>query len=493
MTPCPDQLTRLTALVDGALSIREAELVHAHLVHCAGCRAEVAELRSLRGWLAGRRDSAAGSTAPGDLSARLVGIAGESASDPLWTRTFHRSGEASRPRLPHSERRLRRRRVARASAGVAGAAVVAVAIGWSAAPPTRTANVDPSAAARTEFAGALNRAPLANQAVAAATMADVPSSQADTVDSPSASGAETLGDDPSRHLLNHAAAASRTTTLQGEQEVQVRHRAGYWVTEVAVRSQAGQGLELQVGKDTASRFVAVDDSAVGDPGGSYQLSGGQEAVVAGRPATVVTARAHGREAARWWLDRDQGFLLWQETYGTSGEVIQSSGFTSVEVAAGETPMLNHLPPRLAVGQNQAALSVAQSPQLNSVGWTCAESLAGMSLVQVEADRGDAPGQVQTVYSDGVHTVSVLQQRGALTRPPGGFVWDPEVGTYRNVGMTTMLAWQSSDTVFTVATDGGPELARRVMEQLPHQAPVLRTRTDRVAEGWLRIRHAVFGR
>lgn len=373
--------------------------------------------------------------------------------------------------------------------------MVAVAIGWSAAPPTRTPSVDPSAAARTEFAGALNRAPLANHAVAAATMADLPSSQADSVDSPPASGTEALDDGQARHLLSHAATAQRTITLQGNQEVQVRHRAGYWVTEVAVRSQAGQGLELQVNseKETASRFVALDDSAVGDPGGSYELSGGQEAVVAGRPATVVTARANGREAARWWLDRDQGFLLWQESYGASGEVIQSSGFTSVEVAAGETPKLNHLPPRLAVGQNQASLSVAQSPQLNSVGWNCADSLAGMSLVQVEADREDTPGQVQTVYSDGVHTVSVLQQRGALAGTPGGFVWDPEAGAYRNVGMTTMLAWQSSDTVFTVATDGGPDLARQVMEQLPHQAPVLRTRADRVVEGWLRIGHAVFGR
>lgn len=497
MKPCPDQLTRLTALVDGALPIREAESLHAHLVHCAGCREEVAELRSLRGRLAGGRDRPApGATAPDELSARLVGIAGDSAGDPLWTRTFHRAGSpGERPRLPHSARRLRRRRAVRASASVAGAAVVAVAIGWSTAPPTRTASIDPAAAARTEFAGALNRAPLANQAVAAATMADVPTSSTDTVDSPTWTGVEALGDEQSRELLRAAVDASRNTTLDGRQQVQVRHRAGYWVTEVAVRSKAGQGLELQVEskRGRATSFVGLDESAAGDPGGNYELSGGQDAVVAERAATVVTARAHGREAARWWIDRDQGFLLWQESYGASGEVVQSAGFTSVEVADGQTALFNHLPPRLAAGQNGTSLSLANTTELDSGGWTCAHSLAGLSLVRVEADREDIPGQVQTVYSDGVHTVSVLQQRGALTGPPSGFVWDPDLPAYRNVGMTTMVAWQSSDTVFTVATDGDPELAQQVMEQLPHQAPVLRTRTDRVVQGWQRIGHAVFGR
>lgn len=499
MKPCPEQLSRLSALVDGALSAEEQDRVHAHLVHCPGCRAEISELRSLRGLLSGTapQDSvgARSSQPSGDLSARLVGIAGANASDPLWTRTFHRSGAGDRPRLPHSQRRQNRRRTARVSASLAGVAVVAVAAGWSAAPPTRTPTIDPAASARSEFAGALNEMPLGNQAAAAAAMADLPSRQSGHVDTPLVTGADSLPATEARELLSAAAAANHQVSLNGTQDVQVRHRAGYWVTEVGVRSQAGQGFELQVNPEqgSPSRFVGIDEPAPVDLATDYELTGGQVSTVAGREATVLTARQGGHAAARWWIDKDQGFLLWQETYGSTGEVTQSSGFTAVEVMAAQPSSFNHLAPRLGMGQNAASMSLSQSPRLNSGGWTCAQTLAEMSLVQLQADRADAPGQVNTVYSDGVHTLSVVQHRGALTGPPTGFVWDPELNAYRNVGMTTMLAWQSSDTVFTIATDGGPDLARTAMEQLPRQEPVLRTRADRVVDGWRHIAHAVLGR
>jgi hypothetical protein len=47
----------------------------------------------------------------------------------------------------------------------------------------------------------------------------------------------------------------------------------------------------------------------------------------------------------------------------------------------------------------------------------------------------------------------------------------------------MFAWQSSDTVFTVATDGPAEVAERAVAELPHDQPVLRTRVERVVDGW----------
>jgi len=61
---CEALAEQRSALVDGALSDADRERVLAHLVSCAPCRAEVAELSRLRRLL---NSEAAGSTPPSDL------------------------------------------------------------------------------------------------------------------------------------------------------------------------------------------------------------------------------------------------------------------------------------------------------------------------------------------------------------------------------------------------------------------------------------------
>ena len=78
-----------SAFVDGALGDADRERMLRHLAACARCRAEVDELRGIRKLL--NQSASDRPAAPGDLSMRLISIAGAEAGEPLWTRPFRRT------------------------------------------------------------------------------------------------------------------------------------------------------------------------------------------------------------------------------------------------------------------------------------------------------------------------------------------------------------------------------------------------------------------
>ena len=190
-------------------------------------------------------------------------------------------------------------------------------------------------------------------------------------------------------------------------------------SQVMVNSQTGQQLLKGFTPALISSRV-VDDELLDLLERNYRLSGTRGASVAGRSATVVTATRDGSHsvAARWWIDDATGIVLWQETYDRSGSVDLSFGFTSVSVSRGES-ILEHLPPRLAVPRTSTSLTLSSAAELNASGWSCVRHLAGLSLVRIRSDRAGNPDTVHLVYSDGLSTVSVFQQRGQLTAVPEG--------------------------------------------------------------------------
>src|SRR5215469_15750602 len=64
---------RLSALVDGELDGAERDRAHAHLAGCERCRAEAAELRSLKKKLRGLTD---GAPAEAAMTRRLIAMTG---------------------------------------------------------------------------------------------------------------------------------------------------------------------------------------------------------------------------------------------------------------------------------------------------------------------------------------------------------------------------------------------------------------------------------
>lgn len=475
MTPCPSRRRELTELTDGALGVRDTERLNAHLVGCRECREEFASLRRMRDQL---RTAGSARGAPPALTDRLLSIAGPAADRPLYARPFDRSRGRALP--------SRRRRTQQLVAGVMTLTCLLLAglagVGWAYAPPPGPPATDPGSVARDEFVAVLGESALANPAVNASRAGDAARAKTLSLTGPAAP-AGLLVDKDALALLERADDARFRVAYSGTQLVQVRHRAGYWVTEARLAARPGRGIEIDLpDRAGASRSVLVSEA--GSPGVSvvghtHQLVAAPGAPIAGRPTVVVEARQAGRPSVRWWLDTDTGLVLWEKRFGSEGEVTLSAGYRTIAVGRVEDP--RHLPPRLAARGSTANLTLTAATHLAEQGWQFTDQLAGLSLLRVRGDR-EHP-MLHTVYSDGVTTLSVIQQKGALTGPPRDFVWDPDQHAYRSLGLTTMYSWQSGDTVFTVATDGSADVAARAIAELPHDGPVSRTRVDRVVEGW----------
>ena len=94
--------------------------------------------------------------------------------------------------------------------------------------------------------------------------------------------------------------------------------------------------------------------------------------------------------------------------------------------------------------------------------------------------------VHLLYSDGLATVSVFQQRGQLTAVPEGSQWDAALRAHVRPGASDVATWQSGDTVFTVVTDSSGSVLADAVASLPHDAATAQTTLDRIKAGWARI-------
>ena len=494
--PCAELAESRSAYVDGALDDAGREKLLAHLVECAECRQDVDDLREVRDLLG--RTGSQPAPAADDLSARLVSIAGMAAAEPLYTRPFRRPAAASMLGLP-SRRRARRTRAAAAAAAAVGTFTAVGMIGYVAAPYGQLAVVrDPIGRAQAAFSSSLGQFPLASDSLGAVMLADA---------GQLAAYPATLGPLPSpahQSLSPTAAAAAMQRAVDTQHAVSYSGRQSFFSTrdgrpmwaEIAVEARAGQGIDVAVLSRSGEQLVhgfspttvssrVVDDDLLRLLAANYTLNGVGGATVAGRSATEISAWSLGQRAARWWLDDETGIVLWQELYDRNGAVALSTGFTSVRVSP-TAEMMEHLPPRLVPATATTSLSVADVTWLSSSGWACDRDLAGLSLVRLHTDRANGPTAVQAVYSDGVATVGVIEQRGRLDGPPPGTQWDPALRAYVRHGASQTATWQADDTVLTVVTDGPADVLTRAVASLPPERSSSPTTMDRVQEGWASI-------
>jgi negative regulator of sigma E activity/anti-sigma factor RsiW len=498
--PCADLAELRSAFVDGALNNPDRERLLSHLVECAHCRQDVEDLRAVRTLL--KHSTNEPGPAPSDLSSRLVSIAGPESVAPLWTRPFRRIQPSHPSRtggLP-SHRRTVKLRIA-AAAVAFGATVTAIGlVGYAAAPRLATIE-DPTGEAQAAFASSLGQFPLASEALNAVMLADsgdLSASISPPLAGPAGAAGPTLTPTKAEAMMQKAADAGDSVSYSGRQsflayrdgraivaqvDVDTRARQG---TQVRVNSQRGQQLHSGFSPALISSRV-VDDELLDLLGRNYHLSGAGGATVAGRSASVVTASREGSSsaAARWWIDDATGIVLWQETYDRSGSVDLSFGFTSVSISH-EGSILQHLPPKLAVSRISTSLTLSSAAELKASGWSCVRELAGLSLVRIRSDRANNPDIVHLVYSDGLNTVSVFQQRGQLSAAPEASQWDAGLGAHVHRGASSVATWQSSEMVLTVVTDGSPALLAEAVESLPHERAMTQTTLDRIKAGWARI-------
>ena len=494
--PCAELAESRSAYVDGALDDRGREKLLAHLVGCAECRQDVAELRYVRDLLSRARSSSA--PAADDLSERLVSIAGMAAAEPLWTRPFRRPAPGGWPGLP-SRRRARRVKTAAAAAAAVGTFTAVGALGYVAAPSGQLGVVrDPVGRAQAAFSTSLGQFPLVSDSLGAVMLADAGQLTAyPTTLGPTPSPArQPLTEQQADKAMARAVDSQHAVSYTGRQSFYAARDGQIMWAEIAVEARSGQGSEVEVLSQSGRQVVygfspaaissrVVDDDLLDLLARNYTLTGVGGATVAGRSATEISAWSYGQRAARWWLDDATGIVLWQELYDRTGAVALSVGFTSVAVIP-TAEMMEHLPPRLLPATATTSLSVADVGWLEGSGWACGRNLSGLSLIRLHTDRAVDPSAVQAIYSDGVATVALLEQRGRLDGPPPGTQWDPELRAYVRHGASQTATWQADDTVLTVVTDGPADMLSRAVASLPSDRSTPPTTMDRVREGWASI-------
>jgi anti-sigma factor RsiW len=490
-TPCAHLAEDRSALVDDALDVHRRERLLAHLVHCAACRTEVADLRRVREALRTETPT----EAPSELAQRLISIAGAEAQTPLWSRPFRRT----RPGALSSRRRTLR---ARATTAVAvGATVAGVAVvGYAAAPAEGgTALPDPTSEAQAAFSSTIAQFPLANDALGAVisvprTDLARPAPAAGFVQA--ATGTRPLTSRQARAALARAVTSSDSVGYSGVQSFWARSAGQVLRAAVEVHAVPGQGVQAQVlgrsGQPVGSGFSPatsaarmVDHKLMSLLEKNYDLTGWADARAAGRRATVVEAWRAGGLAARWWVDDASGIVLGRQAFDDRGQEVMSVSFTEVQVTR-STAILEHLPARLDVPTTDTVLTLSNAPELDRQGWFCRTELAGLSLVRLRSDSAVAPQAVHLVYSDGLTTVSVFEQRGQLSTAPRDSAWDTGLRAFTQEGASSVASWQSGGRVFTVVTDGSTGLLADAVRSLPHEPRRARTTMGRIREGWARL-------
>jgi negative regulator of sigma E activity len=264
--------------------------------------------------------------------------------------------------------------------------------------------------------------------------------------------------------------------------VQVAHANG----RVALQVGAGSGSATQDGQaETAGGMpTGVPDAHMGvarvpDAGRlaeKYDVSGPTTSRMLERRCALIEIRDRASQQLRerLWVDAGTGILLRREAY-EGGELLRLAAFIALEEA-----------PSRPVGRSPAALGeeVPEPPPpvdaggveaLRAAGWTIPDQLpGGYRLEAVYAHAGGAGPPLQTVYGDGLYTVSLFEQRGTPdweTLPNGARPVDRFASrAYEWPGsVPRRVVWSGQEATFTLVGDPPPAEFRAIVDALP-QAP-----------------------
>ena len=458
----------LSAFADETLPSRRWEQVGYHVAGCHACRRELDQIRRLRAALNTPQDSSA--TASPSLAERLQGIAGEHSHAPLYM-----AGGPSCA-LP-SRRRARTRRMLQSGMAVLSVMASVLVIAFLVAPEPPLIS-DAVKQAREQYSLSATASSV-NEAVGAVLLAH---ERGAAFGSPhSQSPRTTMGTAP--QPMPRAAAAAMLErdgpTHTGIQRVWISAaEGGYHATDVQVDEVAGEGSSLVVLDSSGNRFMSwfvpsrtCCQSDEGPPWTFWKYRGSDQ--VAGRWANVIEARDDdGRRVARWWVDCDDGLILWWERYDTSGTPTIISGFTSLTM--GEA--------RLAEDHVEMA-SMNPVSSSGSKGWClgldqCPASLAGLPLVAHASSDVRGSQTMRMFYSDGFRGLSVVWSEGRLNG-------DGRV-TNHAAGFPEVAVWQAGDGVVSVGTNSTPELLLEASGQLPAEEQWELSVPERIRRGLARL-------
>jgi len=174
-----------------------------------------------------------------------------------------------------------------------------------------------------------------------------------------------------------------------------------------------------VARPGAAASAAASTSA-SPPSDAYEVQMGKEDRVAGYEAQVVNLKPRDpwRYGQRWWLERDTGLLLRSDLLGPKGEVLESAGFSELQIGVKLQPQ------QLLQEMHRLQGYKILQPQftrtsLEQEGWALKRAVPGFKPYAcvrraapqtpgTTASVKDGPhGMLQAIYTDGLTHVSMF--------------------------------------------------------------------------------------
>ncbi|HEV7686893.1 MAG TPA: sigma-E factor regulatory protein RseB domain-containing protein [Acidimicrobiia bacterium] len=335
---------------------------------------------------------------------------------------------------------------------------------------------------------ALHRLALGCLAACAAAAVLVPAQRATALPGPEATASAV-------ELLDRARDAAETQAFQGVVAVVWRDGREQHSEQVPVRSAAGV---LRFGDEVigagARRMVHSTDGWLSlwghdvttlgpSPTAKYRLAVEPGPDVAGRPTDMVAVQLVGasRLRERLYVDRQSGLLLRRELLDSRGDPYRSVAFMTLSSDSGTVEAA-------AVGTApRAAHSSEPTPARHLKAPFKLKSRIGMEYRLVGAYKSS--GVVQQFFSDGLHGLSVFEQRGHLAAAETTLAGQSGRGREVEISGHTMRAysasvgeavvWESDGVVYTAVTDAPWTDLAGAVRDLPHADPPGRLR--RVAQ------------
>jgi sigma-E factor negative regulatory protein RseB len=202
---------------------------------------------------------------------------------------------------------------------------------------------------------------------------------------------------------------------------------------------------------------------------------------------LVTAHRPGRTglgavAGRFWVDDATRMVMRRDVLDDTGSVVLSSLYEDLRFVPVEG-----LQKAAAVAPSGTALDDAALTALKERGWPIVERLpSDMELFEALQHED---GVVQLAYSDGLSTLSLFVQEGALPEDTGGT--PREVGgalVHVTPGAPEQLVWSGGGRTWTLVSDAPDSAIEQAVLVLPHADPVLEDESvpERVWRGMDRV-------
>jgi len=282
-------------------------------------------------------------------------------------------------------------------------------------------------------------------------------------------GTEAMAGADPEALLRKARDASATTNVAGVVEVRWVDGDQVFVERVGARSRGdayvvGRGEHVAVARD-GLRYAADDGVATlwgrgvqadaPAPAAAWDLELDDPARVAGRAASVVTARDDdGRVRARFYVDRSTQLLLRRDVFDRTGELTRSVQFVRLSTGAA-APAVPRLPDK--------GSEVAETDDVPD-GFTAPDHLGDFRLL----GRYRHPdGTLQLFYGDGLFSLSVFEQHGLVdweAMPEGGRPGEVEGQRSRTYATATgtVVVWGEQGLVLTGVSDAPADTVQGVL-------------------------------